>query len=179
MTKPHAWILVVSTVALAACGSNEIATPPEPFALTAESTGHYCGMNLTEHAGPKGQIILSSIDWPVWFSSARETLSFTMLAEEPKDIRAIYVSDMARAPSWEAPGAENWIDARRAFYVIGSRKAGGMGAPETVPFSSRQSAERFAVENGGRVVTFEGVPRDYVLGAQTDAEAHGQNGGER
>lgn len=173
MIKPRISVLVASTLALAACGGDELASPPKPFAINAESTGHYCGMNLTEHPGPKGQIILSSVDWPVWFSSARETLSFTMLAEEPKDIRAIYVSDMAKAPSWEAPGADNWIEARRAFYVIGSRKQGGMGAPETVPFSSRQSADLFAAGNGGRVVAFDGVPREYVLSAQTDAHHQG------
>jgi copper chaperone NosL len=122
-------------------------------------------MNVMEHPGPKGQIILASRIDPVWFSSARDAFSFAMLPEEPRDIRAIYVSDMGKAESWEKPGASNWVEARQAFFVIGSKVKGGMGAPETVPFSDRGAADRFASENGGRVVTFGEVPRDYVLGA--------------
>jgi copper chaperone NosL len=156
-------LLLVTAILLAACGPETTAPPPPPFALTSEATGHYCGMNLVEHKGPKGQIILA--DQPIWFSSARDALSFTMLPEEPKDIRAIYVSDMAKAPSWDDPGANNWVDARKAFFVIGSSKQGGMGAPETVPFSDRSAAEKFAAEHGGQVVTYDAVPRDYVLGS--------------
>jgi copper chaperone NosL len=44
-----------------------------------------------------------------------------------------------------------------------------MGAPETVPFSDRAAAEKFATEYSGRVVTFAAVPRDYVLGSQPGA----------
>ena len=125
-------------------------------------------MNVLEHPGPKGQIILASRIEPVWFSSARDALAFTMLPEEPKDIRAIYVSDMAKAPSWEEPGANNWVDAKQALFVVGSRIKGGMGADEAVPFSDRAAANSFASENGGRVLAFAEVPRDYVLGAGTD-----------
>lgn len=155
---------IVAVLALAACDDKAAKAPPPPQALTAEAVGHYCGMTLLEHAGPKGQIILASRPEPVWFSSARDAFSFTMLPEEPKDIRAIYVSDMAKAANWDDPGASNWVDARQAFFVIGSRRKGGMGADETVPFSDRAAAERFAVENGGRLVAFDAVPRDYVLG---------------
>ena len=132
--------------------------------MTASAIGHYCGMNVLEHTGPKGQIILASRKEPVWFSSARDAISFTMLPEEPKDIRAIYVSDMAKAPNWEKPGANNWVDAKQASFVIGSRMKGGMGGDEAVPFSDRSAAEKFAAENGGRVVAFAEVPKDYVLG---------------
>lgn len=159
-----------AALVLTGCGEKTAEAPPPPHALTADAMGRYCGMNVLEHAGPKGQIILASRIDPVWFSSARDAFSFTMLPEEPKDIRAIYVSDMAKAASWEEPGATNWVDARKAFFVIGSRRAGGMGVPETVPFSDRPAAEKFAAENGGRVVTFTEMPRDYVLGAAAAAD---------
>ena len=148
----------------------DAAAAPPPRALTAAATGHYCNMSVLEHAGPKGQILLRSRSEPVWFTSARDTLAFTMLPEEPKDVLAIYVSDMGRAPDWERPGAENWVDARKAFYVIGSDRRGGMGVEEAVPFAERAAAERFVAENGGRVVAFGEVPREYVLGG-TAADA--------
>jgi copper chaperone NosL len=157
-------------VAMTGCGDDQqAAEAPPPHELTAQAVGHYCGMTLTEHAGPKGQILLRSRDEPVWFSSARDTLAFTMLPEEPKDIRAIYVSDMGHAESWDQPGARNWTDARKAVYVIGSQRRGGMGAEEAVPFAERAAAERFVAENGGRIVTFDAMPRDYVLGDRGEA----------
>jgi copper chaperone NosL len=155
-------------LAMAACGDKEKKAPPPPQSLTLDAMGHYCGMNVLEHSGPKGQILLSSRIDPVWFSSARDAFAFTMMPEEPKDILAVYVSDMGKATSWEEPGADNWVEARKAFFVIGSAQRGGMGVAETVPFSDRAAAERFATEHGGRVVGFTDVPRDYVLSSATD-----------
>lgn len=160
---------------LTGCSEEKKVETPAPYALTEEAMGRYCGMNVLEHAGPKGQIILEQIPEPIWFSTARDALAFTMLPEEPKDIAAIYVSDMAKAPSWDAPGADNWVDARKAFFVIGSSARGGMGSEETVPFSTESAAKAFAQKNGGRVVRFDEVPQDYVLGNGTDEK--GQNNG--
>jgi len=167
--------LLAAVVSLAGCKDENVASPPPPATqLTAEAVGHYCGMRVLEHTGPKAQIILASRKQPIWFSSARDAFSFTMLPEEPKDIRAIYVSDMGNAPSWEKPGSTNWIDAKQATYVISSRKKGGMGADEAVPFSSRASAETFAIENGGKLVSFAEMPRDYILGSTAGSDAEDQ-----
>ena len=156
---------------LGAC-QREAEPPPAPFAMTDEAMGRYCGMNILEHAGPKGQVILAKYDEPIWFSSARDAIAFTMLPEEPKDIRAIYVSDMARAQTWDEPGADNWVDARQAFFVIGSDRKGGMGAAEAVPFSTEEAAKAFAGDHGGNVVRFDAVPRGYILEQQAgDAPA--------
>ena len=162
--------LMLLSFAAAGCKEKTNEALPPPQKLTADATGHYCGMALIEHPGPKGQIILASRSDPVWLSSARDAFSFTMLAEESKDVRAVYVSDMGKAPSWEKPGADNWIEAHQAFFVIGSRKQSGMGAPETVPFSDRTAADKFAEANGGRVVSFSEVPPDYVLNSDTGAD---------
>ena len=166
---------------LLGCDDKQAARLPPPHRMTAEVIGHYCGMNVLEHAGPKGQIFAASLIEPVWFSSARDTLAFTMLPDEPKDIQAIYVSDMGRATSWEQPGPDNWVEARKALFVIESRVKGGMGGEEAVPFSERAAAEKFVGENGGRIVAFDQVPRDYVLtsagtrdGASADNGADGR-----
>ena len=155
---------------LAGCNDKQAAAPPPPIKLSAEAIGHYCGMNLLEHSGPKGQIFAASLIEPVWFSSARDAIAFTMLPDEPKDIQAIYVSDMAKAVSWDNPGADNWVEARKAVFVIGSRVKSGMGSDEAVPFSARSAAERFVAEHGGRIVGFAEVPRDYVLSSADDRD---------
>lgn len=165
-------IFVSLAALLSACGEEEKAEAPAPQALPATAIGHYCGMLVAEHSGPKGQIILKSRAEPVWFSSARDTFAFTMLPEEAKNIAAIYVSDMARAESWENPGIANWIEARQASFVIGSDMRSGMGAAEAVPFGDRAAAERFAAQYGGRIVSFSEVPSDYILGSgQTDGHS--------
>ena len=166
---------------LAACGEEKDAAPPPPAALTRDAVGHYDQMVVLDHDGPKGQIFVKDRDKPYWFSSVRDTIAFTLLPEEPKDIRAIYVQDIGRAQSWRDPGPQSWIDARTAHYVVGSRRPGGMGQPEAVPFSAREAADAFARENGGRVVAFAGIPRDYILGdsptsAQTAGAPKGHSG---
>ncbi len=164
---------LLAALALAACKKE--AEKPAPHALTDEAIGHYCGMQLTEHEGPKGQILLKGSDEPVWFSSARDTIAFTLLPEESKDIAAIYVSDMGKAPSWAEPGRENWTDAKTASFVIGSAMQGGMGGAEAVPFADKAKAEAFAATNGGEVVAFDAIPRDYILASEpsTEPDQHG------
>jgi copper chaperone NosL len=168
-------VIVRSIVALAvlgaltSCSDEGAGEPPPPHSLTQDATGHYCGMLLAEHAGPKGQILLASRTEPVWFSSVRDTLTFLQLPEEPKDVAAIYVSDMANAPSWEQPGGDNWILAEAAFFVVGSDREGGMGGAEAVPFSSEPAARAFAREHGGRVVAFDEAAKD-LAGAPSEGE---------
>jgi copper chaperone NosL len=160
--------LLAGLLMLGAC-QRETEAPPAPFAMTQDAMGRYCGMNILEHTGPKGQIILAKYDEPIWFSSARDAIAFTMLPEEPKDIKAIYVSDMGKAPTWDKPGADNWVEARQAFFVIGSDRKGGMGAAEAVPFSTEEAAKAFAGDHGGDIVRFDAVPRDYILEQQPGA----------
>lgn len=45
-----------------------------------------------------------------------------------------------------------------------------MGAAEAVPFGERAAADAFVAQNGGRVVAFADIPRDYVLGSDASGE---------
>jgi copper chaperone NosL len=63
------------------------------------------------------------------------------------------------------------VEADRAFFVVGSKVHGGMGAPETVPFSVRADAEEFAKKNGGRVSILGEIKDQDVLGTSTSAPA--------
>ena len=160
-----------------ACGEEQIAEAPPPAELTREAIGYYCNMIVQDHHGPKGQIFLTDRAEPIWFSSVRDTLAFTRLPEEPKNVAAIYVNDMGRA-SWNSPEAGTWIAAEEAWYVIGSERRGGMGAPEAVPFAGRSDAESFAARHQGHVVAFSEIPREALLGdvEEPQAPGHGQPG---
>lgn len=155
---------------LAGCGEEtELSTPP-PARMTAEAVGHYCQMNLLEHKGPKAQIHIARQVHPLWFSQIRDAVAFLRLPEETAEVAAVYVNDMGKAESWDHPGADNWTDAKQAHFVIESRRKGGMGAPEAVPFASPDAADAYVTENGGRIVRLDHIPDDYIL-APVDVSA--------
>jgi copper chaperone NosL len=174
---PRIVCALIGSLLVAGCNQDAATSVmPPPAVLNSDAMGVFCGMNLIEHPGPKGQIITASRIDPFWFTSVRDAVAFTLMPDQPRDIRAIYVSDMARAPSWDDPGATNWIDARKAFFVIESRKRGGMGAAEAIPFGERAAAEAFTSSQGGRIVTFTAIPSAYVLGSASSADqAAGDN----
>ena len=164
--------LALALLLLAGCEEDDpTAGKPAPVEPTREAQGHYCGMILLDHRGPKAQIHLTGQAEPVWFSSVRDGIAFTMLPEEPKNIAAFYVNDMSIA-QWDAPEPGTWIDAEGAWYVIGSARAGGMGAAEAVPFAERGAAERFTLNYGGRVVDLADVPQSYILSSTGPTDAH-------
>jgi copper chaperone NosL len=131
-------------------------------------------MLLVEHEGPKGQAFLRGRPEPVWFSSARDALIFTRLPEEPRDVAAVYVTDMAKAGSWGRPQPGSWVEVNDAWFVIGGDRRGGMGGPEAVPFSREDAARAFAAEHGGKVVRLADVPDAYLF----DPGAPGEEGSE-
>ena len=163
----------VLAVLLAGCSGQQDSptSPPPPVAMTQEATGHYCGMNLYEHIGPKAQILLRGQDHPVWFTTIREVFAYTLLPEEPKTIVAIYVQDMGRAGTDGNPPADAWIEARSAHFLIESSAVGGMGAPDALPFARIDDARTYAARHGGRIVRFQDMPEDYVLRAPELAPA--------
>ncbi|UES59885.1 copper resistance protein CopZ (plasmid) [Roseibium aggregatum] len=161
----NALIALFALTLLAACQEEVQIAKPAAVTLTPEAAGHYCQMTVLDHDGPKAQIHLKSYDNPIWFTQVRDAVAFTLSPEEPKDIAVIYVNDMEKAESWAQPGADNWIDAETAWFVTGSKKAGGMGAPEAIPFGSEDGARAFSGEHGGSVLRFTEIPADYVLGA--------------
>src|SRR5208282_1885496 len=96
------------------------ADAPGPREVTDASIAQFCGMALTEHAGPKAQIFVRGLPDPYWFATVRDAFAFAILPEMPKAISAIYVSDMARAKNWEQPEPGMWVEAHQAYFVIGS-----------------------------------------------------------
>jgi copper chaperone NosL len=155
-------LAVLALLALAAC-KEEVSDRPLPVAMTAETVGHFCQMDLLEHPGPKAQVHLEGLPDPLFFSQVRDAIAYQRMPEQSHAIRAVYVSDMSVAPSWENPGAENWVSAEEVVYVVGAAVAGGMGAPELVPFADRTAAEAFVAENGGEILLLEAISDDTVL----------------
>lgn len=157
-------LILALCLGLAAC-REEVAQDTAPVELTAETLGHFCQMNLLEHPGPKAQVHLEGMPGtPLFFSQVRDAIAYARLPEQSHPILAIQVNDMGAAgATWEVPGPGNWIDADDAFFVLGSAREGGMGAPEAVPFRSEDAAGAFAAREGGTVMRLSQIPDDLVL----------------
>lgn len=170
--------LLIALLALPAC-RDETAALPLPVAMTETAVGHYCQMNVLEHPGPKAQIHLDGVHEPLFFSQVRDGLAYARMPEQDYPILVIYVNDMDKAENWENPGAENWLKADDAWYVMGSDLAGGMGADELVPFGSEAGAQRFAADHGGNILRPDAIPAEAVLRpAETRADPEGEDTGQ-
>ncbi|MBU2980597.1 nitrous oxide reductase accessory protein NosL [Lentibacter algarum] len=167
----------LALIVLAAC-KQEAMQDTSPVSLNADAVGHYCQMNLLEHDGPKGQAHLAGLPAaPLFFSQVRDAVAYMRMPEQSHAILTVWVNDMgAEGATWKAPGADNWITADEAFYVVGAQVIGGMGAPEVVPFLQEAKAAAFAEINGGNVMRFAEIPDSAVLapvaldGEETDRE---------
>ncbi|MBF0418173.1 MAG: nitrous oxide reductase accessory protein NosL [Magnetococcales bacterium] len=156
---------LILTLLLTACGNSLDDKPPAPLEPTNATKGFYCGMTLAEHPGPKGQLHVAGETAPLWFSSIRDALAYLQLEGATRRIRAFYVHDMGRA-DWQAPQAGTWIDATKAFFVLGSRREGGMGGAEVVPFADHAPAEAFTAAYGGRVLDYAAIRKEEMFPVQ-------------
>lgn len=161
-------LLLLAAPLLVSCKWNDDADAmPPPQKITNSSVAYFCSMSVNEHEGPKAQIFIRDMKNPFWFASVSDAFAFLFLPETPKAVTAIYVNDMAKAKDWAHPGPGTWIDAHKALYVIGSRRRGGMNAHEAAPFGTAAAAEKFVADEGGRIVRFDDMPHDYVLGSKS------------
>jgi copper chaperone NosL len=116
------------------------------------------GMLLSDFPGPKGQILYAQ-GKPEVFCDTVELVSALIAPEQERRVAAAYTQDMANT-SWDKPQG-HWIDARTAYYVAGSRRAGSMG-PTLASFAERRDAETFARDNGGKVLRLAEITPDMV-----------------
>ncbi len=148
----YSLIICIMILSLLGC-EKETEVKPPPVEFTDTDSCALCGMLIMEYPGPKAQIHYRNgrVDR---FCSVQEMMSFYLQPDRPKDIVAIYVTDMKRA-DWKRP-RNAWIDAEGAFYVYGASISGAMGN-ELVPFSDRPSAEAFIARYGGKVIRFHEI----------------------
>lgn len=141
---------------LVACSGPE----PVPVAqeLTREAACALDGMLLMDYPGPKAQIHYDQGP-PDFFCDTVEMFAIHLRPEQQKRVRALYTQDMGKA-DWHAP-RDHWIDARSAFYVVGSRRTGSMG-PTIGSFAREADARAFVTRYGGRVLRFAEVTPEMV-----------------
>lgn len=153
-------LALLGPAALSGCGRASDGAGPAKAADFG--TGASCaldGMVLAEYPGPKGQIQYADRDEVEWYCDTLEVLSVLRAPEQVRPLRAAFVQDMAKA-DWQQPRG-HWVDARAAFYVLGSRRKGAMGAT-AISFAEQAAAQAFIAEHGGKVLRFDEVTAEMA-----------------
>jgi copper chaperone NosL len=148
--------LVLLGMLVAACSQ-----PASQFTAQEPGSDAACavdGMLLKDYPGPKGQTQYLEGN-PDYFCDLIDMFSTLLAPEQKRPVATVFVQDMGKT-SWENPTG-NWIDAKLALYVVGSRKHGAMG-PTFASFSRMEDAEAFAKKEGGRILRFDQINLDLV-----------------
>ena len=124
---------------------------------------HLCGMLITRFDGPKGEVFRKETGDQVFkFCSTRDMFSYYLDPENKRNVAQMMVHDMSKMP-WGSDGIDDkyFIDAKAAWYVVGSEKTGAMG--ETLAsFSEQSDAQAFAKEFGGKVISFADINYETI-----------------
>jgi copper chaperone NosL len=161
MTTPFRKSALLSAMALAtlmACqpAADSTVTPVEIGDATSCALD---GMLLADYPGPKAQIHFANQNEPEFFCDTIEMFSVLLNPEQVRKVTGVFVQDMG-ATDWTSPKGA-WIDARKAFYVMGSSKKGSMG-PTYASFADKGAAEKFAAEHGGHLMLFSDFKPDMA-----------------
>ena len=143
---------------LGGCSQSE-SVAVKPIEITRSTASSIDGMILMDYPGPKAQIQYDQGS-PDFFCDTVEMFSIYLTPEQHKPVRAMFVQDMAKA-DWNNPTAD-WIDAKTAFFVAGSKRLGAMG-PTLASFSGEADARAFAAREGGKVYRFDQITPDMVV----------------
>lgn len=156
LMNQHTLAAAVFLFGVAACG--ETSRTVQPLEIADSTACSLDGMVLKDYPGPKGQIHYEEGE-PDWFCDTVEMFSVYLKPEQRKRVVAIWTQDMAKA-SWDQP-KNNWIDAKSAFFVVGSKRKGSMG-PTIASFAVQTDAAAFSQQFGGKVLRFEEVQPQMV-----------------
>ena len=164
-TLKRAGLALAMMAALAACSEaakNAIAQEP-----TAETACALDGMMLKDFPGSKAQVQYAE-GKPDYYCDLMELFAMLLAPEDKRAVAGVFVQDMGKT-DWAHP-AGNWIPAKDALYVVGSKKQGSMG-PTFGAFLSASDAEAFSKKEGGKVLPFNQITAEMLdtRGALGDA----------
>lgn len=136
--------------------------------ITAEVRCPVCGMYPARYPKWAAQVVLADRSLRAFDSPADLFRYLHSRARYEKQagaaqISAIYLTDYAKG---------GWVAAPQAWLVVGSKVLGPMRHADLPAFGSRDGAEQFMREQGGRLFSFEGVTPELVRSFDAAAAAH-------
>jgi len=153
--------IVISSLSLTACNEDPTDQIIKQAVAIEKSDGcHLCGMIIEGFPGPKGQLFNKTSDISHKFCSTRDLFGYLLQPENVRQVKEVYVHDMSKTP-WQKPTDEFFINAKDAWFIIGSSKNGAMG--ETIAsFSQQNDAKAFSTEFGGKLYRFSEITIDII-----------------
>lgn len=174
------WLLAaLAAITLTACSGNEEQTTakPDPVHFESGDECHVCGMVIINFPGPKGEAITEKDQHVRKFCSTKDMFAWMLQPENVNRDHTLYVHDMAQT-EWEHPDDTALIDARDAFFVVGSDRTGAMG-PTLASFATEDAAHGFMMEHGGEVLKYNEITMEHLnTGAAMDEMSGMQEMGE-
>ena len=108
-----------------------------------------CGMFVAKY--PQWVATIETPEKKLYFDGVKDMMKY--IFEQKKNFEKVYVSDYYKLKK---------LDARKAFYVMGSNVYGPMGT-ELIPFASESEAATFMKDhNGKRIVSFSEIDEKLV-----------------
>jgi len=158
--------LIIAATSLMSCSDKADQAQMLHKAVAMESADecHLCGMLITRFDGPKGEVFRKETGGQVFkFCSTRDMFSYYLDPENKRNVAQMMVHDMSKMP-WGSEGIDDkyFIDAKTAWYVIGSEKTGAMG-DTLASFSKQSDAQAFAKEFGGKTISFTDINYDTLM----------------
>ncbi len=155
---------IIAVLLLISCSDKEDQQQMIHKAVAMESSDecHLCGMLITRFDGPKGEVFRKEQGDTVFkFCSTRDMFSYYLDPENKRNVSQMLVHDMSKMP-WETIDDEYFIDAKIAWYVVGSKKTGAMGKT-LASFGEKLDAQAFADEFEGMVLSFDQMDFDALM----------------
>jgi copper chaperone NosL len=162
------WLIAALTaITLAGCsnGEQQTAAKPDPVHFDSGDECHVCGMVITNFPGPKGQAFTERQQHTRKFCSTKDMFAWFLQPENVNRDHTLYVHNMAET-HWDHPDDTHLIDAREAFYVVGSERTGAMG-PTLASFETESEATDFAATYGGEILSFDDITLEHLNAGMT------------
>lgn len=132
----------------------------QAVAIESSDECHLCGMIIANFPGPKGEAFQKGHDDVMKFCSTRDLFSYLLQPENQRQVRQVFVHDMSKTP-WQKPEDQYFIDAKEAWFVIGSSQTGAMGQT-LASFSTKEDALAFSKKFGGKLYQFDEITIDIL-----------------
>jgi len=157
---------------VAGCGAFGDGSTPAAVSVGDQASCDVCGMIISKHPGPNGQVFYADHDPeehdpPFRFDSLQSCAFDHYFKNQDWSVEVFYVTDYSKVgpavfedggqsfvSGYESP--ESFANAESVSYVVDSDVRGAMG-PDFVPFSDEADANDFVDRYGGRIVSFEDV----------------------
>ena len=156
------FFLILITSFIFSCGQpQEAQTSQQPVIIESGDECHLCGMIITRFPGPKGEAFIGNQSTVRKFCSTQDLFAWFLQPENKPNTKQIFVHDMTQT-DWDKPDDTKLIDARKAFYVIGSSRQGSMGKT-LASFETIEAANDFGNQWGGKIIKFKEITTELLM----------------